>query len=190
MLWFALLVGSFEVVCAAPTITITSPTRNVLSPGQSLNLSVTASGSGAVTYQWSRKGKAIAGATSATFVIAGATRADSGWYLVEATDASGTKRSKPIFVAVTPTETEVVAWGRNLVNEVTVPSGLPRITAVSTDGYSHTLALTASGAVVGWGYYSSDYSPLPIAEDGFVAVARWFNQHGVEVRLDRGLLAR
>src|SRR5690349_510863 len=62
---FALCAAAAAV--AAPTVAITGSPRQVLAPGQNLNVAVTASGSGALTYQWIFKGKPIAGATGSSY---------------------------------------------------------------------------------------------------------------------------
>ena len=62
---------------AGPTIT-THPVTQTVAPGGSLTLSVTASGSGTLTYQWSRNGVAVAGATNASYTIGNAQLADAG----------------------------------------------------------------------------------------------------------------
>lgn len=61
----------------APAITA-PPSDATVAVGQEAVLSVSASGSPPLTYQWQRNGADIAGATSASFRIASATMADNG----------------------------------------------------------------------------------------------------------------
>ena len=165
---------------AAPTVTVTSPTRNVLAPGQSLDLSVSATGSGTVTYQWLRKGKAIAGGTNATLAITNSTYADSGWYLVDVTDSAGTTRSKPIFLTVAPVATQVRAWGDNNEGQTNVPSGLTDVIGVSA-GWYQNLALKRNGAVVKWG---GPYGNDPINLSDVVQVATGYYTESMALKSD------
>ncbi|MBI3885551.1 MAG: immunoglobulin domain-containing protein [Opitutae bacterium] len=179
--------GSYDVVVsnhvgsttsAAATLTISpipvianqSVGRTVLNPGQPLSLSVSASGTGTLTYQWSRNGLPVSGANSATYNVGSVTRADAGYYVVTVSDSLGTKRSAPMFVLVAPARTQVVAWGANGSRQTTVPAGLTDAAAIVAGGYQ-SLALRANGTLSGWGdgYYSG--TTLPVAAGGFVAIA-------------------
>ncbi len=87
------------VVNQAPSIT-DPPVGATLSLGAPLELSVTALGTPAPTYQWKRNGVAISGATSATYSVGSATGADSGNYTVTLTNSVGTITSSIASVAV------------------------------------------------------------------------------------------
>lgn len=159
---------------AAPTVTVTSQTRNIIALGQGINLSVTATGSGSVTYQWLCKGKVLAGGTSASLAIANATYADSGWYLVDVTDGTGVTRSASIFVYVTPAVTQVRAWGSTGYGQANVPAGLSDVLAVSAGG-SHSLALKRDGTVVAWGYNGNGQTTVPAGLADVVAISAGAN---------------
>jgi hypothetical protein len=88
-----------SVRAQAPTIT-THPVTQALAPGASATLSVVATGSGPLTYQWSRNGVALPGATNPTYAITGARLADVGRYSVAVTDAAGTSTSAPAQVSL------------------------------------------------------------------------------------------
>jgi sugar lactone lactonase YvrE len=62
---------------AAPTITA-QPQNVAVNVGQSATFSVTATGSGTVTYQWSRGGAVISGATNASYTVQSAAQTDNG----------------------------------------------------------------------------------------------------------------
>jgi uncharacterized delta-60 repeat protein len=93
---------------AQPTIT-TQPTNATLSSGNNLVLSVAATGTGTLTYQWLKEttalvnGGSISGATSNRLQITNAQVADSGSYSVKVTDSGGETPS----VTVTATISEV-----------------------------------------------------------------------------------
>ncbi len=72
-----------------PTIT-TGPVSQSLPFSQPFTLSVVASGSGPITYQWSRNNVPIPGATNATYAVASAGAADAGLYTIAVTNPIGT----------------------------------------------------------------------------------------------------
>jgi alpha-tubulin suppressor-like RCC1 family protein len=100
-----------EVAQSAPIISDLSPTRQVLDLGQSLNLSVAATGSGTLGYQWLHNGVAISGATASSLAIASTGPLDAGWYFVDVTDTAGTTRSPSIFVSFSSGQVSISAGG-------------------------------------------------------------------------------
>lgn len=88
---------------AAPTIT-TQPTSQTVTAGAGVTFSVVATGTPAPTYQWSKGGTAISGATSASYTIASTTTADAGNYTVTVTNSAGSVTSNTATLTVnTPT---------------------------------------------------------------------------------------
>ncbi|QYM77870.1 immunoglobulin domain-containing protein [Horticoccus luteus] len=85
----------------APSIT-TNPVATSANIGHSVTFSVSASGTAPFTYQWSKDGVAIAGATEATFTIASPTASDAGGYTVAVTNASGTAISAAGTLTINP----------------------------------------------------------------------------------------
>ena len=69
--------------------------------GDTLTLSVTATGTGPITYQWTKGGVNIPGATSATYSKTNFQDSDSGTYAVKVTNPSGTVTSSNALVSVT-----------------------------------------------------------------------------------------
>lgn len=76
----------------APSIT-SQPASQSVTAGQSVSFSVTATGSGTLSYQWRKNGTAIFGATSATFTLATTVTADAGTYSVVVGNAVGSVTS-------------------------------------------------------------------------------------------------
>ncbi len=72
--------------------------------GGVLSLPANASGSGHLLFQWSKDGKPIPGATSATFTVSPFSAADAGSYTVTATNAFGSATSGASVVSVGATE--------------------------------------------------------------------------------------
>jgi len=69
--------------------------------GQSASFTVAATGSGTLTYQWTKGGINISGATSATYTIASTVSGDAGTYAVVVTNAVGSVTSASVSLAVT-----------------------------------------------------------------------------------------
>ena len=69
------------------------PTDQYTAVGGSATFSVTASGSGTLTFQWAFNGAAIPGATGPTYTIANAQASDSGQYTVTVTTSNGSVTS-------------------------------------------------------------------------------------------------
>jgi hypothetical protein len=72
---------------------VTQPTRQSVTVGQSVSLSVMATGQAPLSYQWQRYGVNIPGATSATLHIAAAQVTDTGTYRVVVTNSAGSTTS-------------------------------------------------------------------------------------------------
>ncbi|HVZ64633.1 MAG TPA: PQQ-binding-like beta-propeller repeat protein [Opitutaceae bacterium] len=88
-------------VAASSLTTISSQPQSLNAlPGASFTLTVTATGPGAVTYQWYKNGAAIAGATGASYTVASATTADAGTYTVVVTSSGGAVTSSAAVVTV------------------------------------------------------------------------------------------
>jgi DNA/RNA endonuclease G (NUC1) len=84
---------------AAPQIA-SQPAALVVKAGQPASFSVTVTGTAPLTYQWSKDGAALGGATSPILTIAATTVADAGSYTVTATNAQGSATSNPASLTV------------------------------------------------------------------------------------------
>lgn len=88
---------------SAGALTISSqPQSKSVIAGSSLSLSVSATGSGTLTYQWYKNNVAIPGATGATYTVAVVTAADAGNYTVKITTGSESITSAAATVTVLP----------------------------------------------------------------------------------------
>lgn len=88
----------------APTITTPPATTNV-APGGTLTLTVAATGTAPLTYQWYDNGSAIGGATSSTYTVSNASSANAGSYTVAVGNAVSTVVSSPATVALSTIST-------------------------------------------------------------------------------------
>ncbi|MEO6874500.1 MAG: FG-GAP-like repeat-containing protein, partial [Opitutaceae bacterium] len=155
---------------SAPVITGHGSTRVVLNPGQGTTLTVTATGTGSLSYQWYHSGRSVAGATGSSLMLSAVLMSDGGYYNVRVTDTLGTRRSTTIFVIVAPATTHIVSWGDNSLGQTQTPSGLATAVAVAANNNA-SLALKADGTVIGWGDNSYGQTAIPGGLTDVVAVA-------------------
>ena len=127
----------------APSIT-TQPTSQTVTVGQSVSLSVSATGDTSLSYQWKKDGSNISGETSATLSIASAQASDAGSYTVVVTNGSGNATSNAAILTVIPvptTYTLTYTAGANgtisgtTVQTVTSGGSGTKVTAVANAGY-------------------------------------------------------
>lgn len=85
--------------CTPPSVSSLSSATTVCA-GSPVTLSVTASGTGTISYQWKKGASSISGATSASYNIAAAAATDAGSYTVSLTNTCGTVTSSPVTVTV------------------------------------------------------------------------------------------
>ena len=87
------------VACTSVAIT-TQPASQALSSGTTLTLTVAASGSPALTYQWYKNGNSIALATNSTYTKPAIVNSDSGLYYVTVANCGGSVASSNAIVGV------------------------------------------------------------------------------------------
>ena len=92
----------------APTI-VSPPQAVAAAPGAAAGFAVVAIGSDPLAYQWLHNGTAIAGATAASYAIAGVQAADAGPYAVVVSNASGTVTSAAATLTVSATASALTA---------------------------------------------------------------------------------
>jgi len=116
----------------APPAISNSPANVTILPGQSATLSVGATGTPPLYYQWSQNNIAIAGATNNSFAINNATIANQGIYSLTLSNAVGIAQSASAFVTVLlpptimvqPTN-QVVVIGNNIAISTVASSSTP-----------------------------------------------------------------
>jgi hypothetical protein len=148
-----------------PSLT-TQPISRTIPPGNPATFTVVATGASPLAYQWRKNGIAIAGATAATFTVAGAQLADNGAYTVVVTNAFGSATSSAATLlvdsgAVAPSITtqpvaQTAAIGGNVTFSVAATGTAPLAYQWKKDGVAlagataATLTLTnAQGADAG-----------------------------------------
>ena len=94
---------SFIYDTSSLVITLTSqPQAQVVTAGQAAIFSVTATGSGSLTYQWQKGGATINGATSSSYSIGSPVVIDAGSYNVVVANAGGSTTSDAAMLTVNP----------------------------------------------------------------------------------------
>lgn len=92
--------AALSVAPVAPTITA-PPAAQAVTAGQGASFSVAATGSAPLAYQWQRNGSDIAGATEASYTLAGTTLADDGAvFSVRVSNAAGSVGSPGVVLGV------------------------------------------------------------------------------------------
>src|ERR1700678_167240 len=93
--------GGFEGAKPQAPLIITQPANQTVTAGQTATFSVTATGTGPLTYQWFVNGVAISGATSSTYTTPPTTPGQAGSvFTVTVTNAGGTVTSTPATLTV------------------------------------------------------------------------------------------
>jgi hypothetical protein len=93
---------------AVPPAIVTQPQDQSVSPGQPASFSVTATGTGPLSYQWNLNGVALPGATDSAAALTNAQLTDAGGYSVVVTNIAGSVTSSVALLTVT-NPTPVVA---------------------------------------------------------------------------------
>jgi hypothetical protein len=114
------------VTVVAPTI-VTQPASVTATEGHTFSLSVVASGTAPLTYQWFHGANAIAGANSATYTKAGAIAGDAGDYHVNVSNSAGAVDSANATVTIRPVAVSYTAtWKYEIASQdATLSGGTP-----------------------------------------------------------------
>ena len=117
--------GVSSVSCNSFTLTVTpgqslaidsQPSNQMANEGVDVTLSVVASGTGEISYQWYFNGATISGATASSLMLDSVTVADSGEYYVVVSNASGSQTSNTATLNVAASELgqALITWSRPL----------------------------------------------------------------------------
>jgi hypothetical protein len=150
--------GSGGTSSTAPTISTQPAGSTSVAVGSAINLSVTASGSGTLTYQWFRNNRVIWGANSASLSIASAALTDAGVYRVLVRGGGGLTLSSPAVVSVASASAFT-----------TVPAGITLTISPTSAGTASTGTVNAGANVT-----------FAVASAGTGLTYQWqFNDHNI-----------
>jgi len=136
-----------------PPLIHTQPLKVLAAPGSNVTLSVTATGTGLLTYQWRKNEQAILGATNSVLILSNAQRDTGGAYDLFVGNGCGCTYSCPVLVTVDG-------------NEVTLPDSFA--VAFQTNSVSGQVNASNAGATLEAG------EPLnPVRSFGRTVWMRW-----------------
>jgi alpha-tubulin suppressor-like RCC1 family protein/GH25 family lysozyme M1 (1,4-beta-N-acetylmuramidase) len=136
------------------------PTNVTALPGSSVTLSVTATGDAPLSYQWSRNGGSLTGATSTALTIASAQATNAGTYMVVVTNLYGTATSASALLTV------LDPGITNQPQSQTVAAGAPAtftVGAVGTAPLTYTWSMNGVALADGGNVSGSGTSTLMLA---------------------------
>ena len=134
----------------APSLSIvTQPAGSAIVAGQRLQLSVVASGSGELSYQWLRNDVAINGATAASYTVAASQVSDAGSYRVRVSSAGLSQLSTAAVVTVTSPPQVPSARLVNLSVRTAMSAAQTLIVGFVVNGGSRDVLVRAVGPALG-----------------------------------------
>ena len=191
-----LIVSAGTAAPTAPSIS-TQPATLVVMPGSAATLAVAASGSGPLSYQWSRNGAPVNGATGAVLHLDSVNTLDAGTYTVAVSNSAGSVGSSAAqlilvgapAITAQPTPASAVEGGAATFTVAATGDALRyqwtrnQVAIVGAASASHTtpaLTLADSGAVYGVVVYNGaglvfsqvatlSVTPAPVSVGGSVS---------------------
>ena len=150
-------VGAVTSTASGPSITA-APDSQTVPVGGTVTLSVTATGTGPLYYQWFKNGGMVPEAIDSTLTLTGAGVVNSGVYYVVVTNPYGLSISLP--VTVTVGAPQLLAWGDNYYGQLgdgtKIDKQLPEAVAsgviAAAAGADHSLFVKADGSLWAVGF--------------------------------------
>lgn len=125
-------VGSASLLVNANTAIVSQPNSQTRPAGTGVTFSVSASGTGAISYQWAKNGSPILGQTNFKIDITNLAPSDAGAYSVTATSSCGSAASNAADLTVTVAAPTITANPTPRINQC---SGTSASMSVSATGY-------------------------------------------------------
>ena len=130
-----LFASTLPVTTATPVIAV-NPAPVTTDATKGLLLSVVANSSGAMSYQWSKNGTAITGATSSIYFVPSSATTDSGTYTVAVTNGANTTASTGVLVTINAFATPAIT-AMPIVAQVVTGTASMSVTATGTAPLSY-----------------------------------------------------
>jgi hypothetical protein len=155
---------------SGPPAIAAQPANRSVTAGQTATFSVTATGSGTLTYQWKKGGVAVSGATSSSYTTAATTTADSGsQFTVTVTNSVGGVTSNAATLTVAAAGTLILNASQASLNFSSVNIGSNSILPVTfTNGGTSNVTIS-NISVSGAGYTATGVQTGQIVAPGKTA---------------------
>ena len=142
---------SYTLALSSGAVNLSS---RMVNAGASVAFEATAPGAGPFSYEWTRNGRVVPGATSATLTMSGVAYANRGAYKVVVTGSEGVAATSVFFLNVRISTPTIAAWGQDNYGQSTVPADVGDVVAIA-GGSEHSLALRSDGTVSEWGHITT-----------------------------------
>ena len=139
------------IVVVAPVVT-SQPASQTVAEGASVSFSVTATGTGPLSYLWRKAGLSLSGGTAATLTLSNVQTNDAGTYSVVVSNLAGSVTSAPAVLRV-QYQRDFVFVNTNLIRIPDLSPAVPYpsvITASNVDGTLMKVTLTLSNFAHKW----------------------------------------
>ena len=140
------LTCTFTVTVLVPPTVTSQPQGAIVSAGTPTNLTVAASGSAPLRYQWTFEGNPINSGTNSMLVLSNPQSSDGGYYRVTITNAAGSTTSAPALLRVLPAAPRILAGPASLT-----------VSAGSNASFS----VTSAGSTPIWFQWLYNSAPIP-----------------------------
>lgn len=124
------LTCTFTVTVLVPPVVISQPQGAIVSAGVPANLTVAASGTVPLRYQWAFEATPIASATNSMLVLSNPQASNEGYYQVTISNLVGATSSLPVMLRVVPAAPSILAGPAS----ITVSAGSNAIFSVTAAG--------------------------------------------------------
>ena len=169
--------NSGNVTSNAATLTVNGPpaitgqpANKTVTVGQTATFSVTANGTGTLTYQWNKGGAAISGATASTYTTPATTNADNGsQFTVTVSNNAGNVTSNAATLTVTAAATLILNASQGSLNFASVNIGSSSVLPVSFTNAGTGNVTISNVSISGAGYSASGVSSGQILTPGQTA---------------------
>jgi len=142
--------------------------NQVVDDGETIVLSVSASGTPSLGYTWNFNYTQLSN-TAASLSLTSITPSQSGFYTVTVTNQYGSISSTGRVSVLLP-ESQIVAWGDDSGGQTDIPTNLDDAVAIA-GGDFHSVAIRHDGTLVAWGFDDDGQIDVPTNSLPFVSVA-------------------
>ena len=151
------------VALGVAPIILSQPVGGTAGRGSTLSLQVTVTGSQPFSFQWSKDGRNVVGATTSELLLTNLTGLSQGTYRVVVSNASGVALSQPAMVVVNDPRLTALTWaGLRLEGEIGLAYRIEATAAVGPESWQPLAELTLTNAMQHWVDWESIDRPARI----------------------------